>query len=170
MDDVGHFGLGVEGYLHFTSPIRRYPDLVVHRMLKRLIRNQRPGKGVKGQLGDAAVGSSKLERRAMEAEYEALDLYRALAVRDRVGEEFDALVTAVTHFGLFAQIKEPFVEGLLHISDLGDDWFEHDEASMTLTGQKEGRRFGLGDPVRVRISEVDIPQRRIAFTRGVERT
>ena len=170
VDDVGHFGLGVDGYLHFTSPIRRYPDLVVHRMLKRIIGKQRPGRGLEEQLDDAAVSSSKLERRSMEAEYEALDLYRALSVKDRVGEEFDATITTVTHFGLFAQIREPFVEGLLHISDLGDDWYEHNEDTMTLTGQKAGRRFGLGDPVRVCISAVDIPQRRIAFTRAVDRT
>lgn len=167
VDDAGHFGLGVDGYLHFTSPIRRYPDLVVHRMLKRLIRKQRPGSGLEDELAAHATRSSELERRAMEAEYEALDLYRCLAVRDRVGEEFDAKVTAVVHFGLFAQIREPFVEGLLHISDLGDDWFEHDEESMTLTGKKERVRFGLGDPVRVRISEVDVRQRRIAFTRAL---
>ena len=169
VDDGGHFGLGVDGYLHFTSPIRRYPDLIVHRLLKRLVAGRGPGAGLEDRLGDMAAESSKLERRSMEAGFEALDLYRALAMRGREGEEFEAKVTAVTSFGVFVQVAQPFVEGLLHVSDLGDDWYEHDEEGMFLVAKRSGQRIGLGDALRVRVSEVNVRRRRIAFTRAADR-
>ena len=99
----------------------------------------------------------------MDAEFEALDLYRCLAVRDRVGEEFEGVVSGVAPFGLFVRLEAPFVEGMVHVSDLGEDWFEHDERRVALVGQSNGRAFRLGDALSVRIAEVDVPRRRIGL-------
>ena len=169
--NIGHFGLASQDYLHFTSPIRRYPDLIVHRLLKRQLHQEGlPGGGRKQppaparpHLAAMAAESSAHERRAMEAEREVVDMYRAYLMRDRVGEEYDGTISAVTSFGMFVQIEQPYIEGLVRVKALGGDFFDYEEDTMRLVGRRSGRAFALGDAVRVRIENVSVQRRRIDF-------
>jgi ribonuclease R len=166
--NVGHFGLGARDYVHFTSPIRRYPDLIVHRLLKHVLHSDGlPAGGPpapppeRAQLQAMANESSSHERRAMEAEREVVDLYRAHLMREHVGEEYDGTIAGVAAFGLFVQIEAPFVDGLVRTESIGDDFYELDEQTMRLVGKRTGRAFALGDQVRVRIENVSVPRRKI---------
>ncbi len=169
---IGHFGLASADYLHFTSPIRRYPDLLVHRLLKHHLHKegQASGGGYDAPppgaeiLADLARAASGQERRAMEAEREAVAMYRAYLMRDQVGEEFEGVVSAVTSFGAFVEIEEPYVEGLIKIDSLGNEPFDYDEIHMRLSGRKTGRSIELGDKVKVEINNVSVLRRRIDFT------
>jgi ribonuclease R len=161
-ENVGHFGLAAEVYTHFTSPIRRYPDLVVHRSLRAVRHGQRDalvrlGTGL-DELGDSC---SRLERQAEAAERELLDWKKIAFVRDRVGETFDGIVTGVAPFGLFVQLTENLVEGLLHVARLGGDAFAFSERSQSLLGARTRRAFRLGDRVRVTLDRVDAVLRRV---------
>ena len=168
---IGHFGLASGDYLHFTSPIRRYPDLLVHRLLKHHLHrdgNASGGGYVKNPpsvevLADLAAMSSANERRAMEAEREAVAMYRAYLMRDQVGQRFPGTVTAVTSFGAFVEIDEPFVEGLIKLDSLGEA-FDYDDVHMRLSGRRTGRTLELGDKVTVEINNVSVVRRRIDFT------
>ncbi|HVK88350.1 MAG TPA: ribonuclease R [Kofleriaceae bacterium] len=168
---VGHFGLASGDYLHFTSPIRRYPDLLVHRLLKyHLHKDGQPsGDGYTKPpppvetLTELAHASSGNERRAMEAEREAVAMYRAYLMRDQIREDFEGTVSAVTSFGAFVEIEEPFVEGLIKTESLGDEPFAFDEIHMRLSGRRTGRSISLGDKVKVRIINVSVIRRRIDF-------
>ena len=169
---IGHFGLASGDYLHFTSPIRRYPDLLVHRLLKyHLHRDGQPsGEGYSNPppaveaLSELARASSGHERRAMEAEREAVAMYRCYLMRDQVGEVFEGTVSAVTSFGAFVEIDEPYVEGLIKLDSLGDEPWVYDEIHMRLTGKRTGRSIQLGDRVKVMINNVSVVRRRIDFT------
>ncbi|MGE3768168.1 MAG: ribonuclease R [Kofleriaceae bacterium] len=169
---IGHFGLASGDYLHFTSPIRRYPDLLVHRLLKyHLHKDGQPsGEGytkpppATEQLTELAHNASMQERRAMEAEREAVAMYRAFLMREQVGEEFEGTVSAVTSFGAFVEIDSPYVEGLIKLESLGDEPFAYDEVHMRLSGRKTGRSIELGDKVKVQINNVSVVRRRIDFT------
>ncbi|MDB4957277.1 MAG: pacI [Myxococcales bacterium] len=168
---IGHFGLASGDYLHFTSPIRRYPDLLVHRLLKyQLNRDGAASGGGYSKappnteiLAELAGMSSSNERRAMEAEREAVAMYRAYLMRDQVGERFDGNVSAVTSFGAFVELDEPYVEGLIKLDSLGEP-MEYDEIHMRLTGTRTGKIIELGDRVTVEINNVSVIRRRIDFT------
>jgi ribonuclease R len=169
---IGHFGLASGDYLHFTSPIRRYPDLLVHRLLKyQLHRDGQPSGGGYAKppppvetLAELARDSSTHERRAMEAEREAVAMYRAYMMRDQVGEKFPGKVSAVTSFGAFVEIEEPYVEGLIKLEALGNEPFEFDQIHMRLSGKKTGIKIELGDEIEVEIQNVSVVRRRIDFT------
>ena len=169
---IGHFGLASGDYLHFTSPIRRYPDLLVHRLLKYHLHREGHASGggytklppVTDELTKLSHASSGHERRAMEAEREAVAMYRAYLMRDQVGQRFDGVVSAVTSFGAFVEIEEPFVEGLIKLDSLGDDRFSYDEVHMRLSGDRTGTTIELGDKVTVEINNVSVVRRRIDFT------
>ncbi len=169
---IGHFGLASGDYLHFTSPIRRYPDLLVHRLLKYHLHREGHASGggyttpppASDELTKLAHASSGHERRAMEAEREAVAMYRAYLMRDQVGQRFDGVVSAVTSFGAFVEIEEPFVEGLIKLDSLGDDQFSYDEVHMRLSGERTGTTVELGDRVTVEINNVSVVRRRIDFT------
>ncbi|HEU4611014.1 MAG TPA: ribonuclease R, partial [Kofleriaceae bacterium] len=168
---IGHFGLASGDYLHFTSPIRRYPDLLVHRLLKHHL--HRDGHASGGGYAKAPPGietlaqlasdSSLHERRAMEAEREAVAMYRAYLMRDQVGARFEGTVSAVTSFGAFVEIEEPYVEGLIKLDSLGEP-MDYDEVHMRLTGKRTGKSIELGDKVMVEINNVSVIRRRIDFT------
>jgi ribonuclease R len=168
---IGHFGLASGDYLHFTSPIRRYPDLLVHRLLKyQLHRDGQPSGGGYSKppppvetLAQLAADSSAHERRAIEAEREAVAMYRAYMMRDQVGEQFEGTVSAVTSFGAFVEIENPFVEGLIKLDSLGEP-MTYDEVHMRLSGQRTGRTIELGDKVMIEINNVSVIRRRIDFT------
>jgi len=168
---IGHFGLASGDYLHFTSPIRRYPDLLVHRLLKHhLHREGHASGGGYGKppppvetLAQLAANSSAHERRAMEAEREAVAMYRAYMMRDQVGERVPGTVIAVTSFGAFVELDEPYVEGLIKLDSLGEP-FEYDEVHMRLSGKRTGRVIELGDRVIVEINNVSVIRRRIDLT------
>lgn len=168
-NNVGHFGLASKEYIHFTSPIRRYPDLIVHRLMKEWLRKENKHAGPElpkppGQLSELEeLGKmcSLHERRAVDVEREAVAMYRAFFMRDRVGEECEGQVSGVTQFGAFVEIDDPFVEGLIKLESIGDDYYEFDSVFMTLSGKRSGHSIGLGDRVTVEIINASITQKRI---------
>ena len=162
-NNVGHFGLGAREYLHFTSPIRRYPDLAVHRLVRRVARGERVHrKGLKETLQGQASEASRLERRAMQIERDVVDLYGAMLMQDRVGETFDATITGITEHGLFAALESPFVDVLCRLASLPPDHYERDSHGLRLVGQATGRHYALGQPIRVVIEDVSVTRRRIS--------
>lgn len=201
-ENVGHFGLAYEAYTHFTSPIRRYPDLLVHRAIKavltrtqyrpvtgpvELLQDTRPRKnggkpderksaparaprvgkesapGSNAIWEDIGVHCSQTERRADEASRDVETWLKCFYMQDRVGEQYAGVVTAVTSFGIFVTLDELFVEGLVHISDLGADYFHFDEARHALVGERSGQQFRLSDHVNVELVRVDLESRKIDF-------
>jgi ribonuclease R len=162
-ENSGHFGLAASTYCHFTSPIRRYPDLVVHRMLRACRRGTRPDEAWVAGLDDLGRETSGLERNAEAAERELLTWKKVALIRDRVGDLFYGVVTGVTAFGMFVQLTENLVEGLVKVERLGDEHFVFDQGSQTLTGSRSRTVWRLGQPVRVRVERVDGIRRRIDF-------
>ena len=146
----GHFGLASDAYTHFTSPIRRYPDLIVHRLLKRFW--QRRGPIPEEELAKKADHLSQRERVAMEAEREILDRYRVRFMKEKIGEVFDGVISGVTAFGFFVELKDIFVEGLVRITSLHDDYYSIQEKRYCLSGERTHRTFRIGDEVKVRWS------------------
>jgi ribonuclease R len=163
--NIGHFGLALQEYAHFTSPIRRYPDLVVHRALKAaLIPGSDSGyRYSTGELMAIGMECSLRERRADEASRDVMGYLRCLYLQPRVGEDFDATITSAQEFGLFVQLKEMPIDGLVHISNIPGDYWQLEEGGVGLVGQRTGRRWQLGDTVRVRLTRVDVTQRQIDF-------
>jgi ribonuclease R len=164
-ENVGHFGLALPEYAHFTSPIRRYPDLMVHRGIRHILRGGTADTFPWSAGAMAALGQqcSFKERRADEATRDALSWLKCEYMRDKLGEEFDALVTGVVDFGLFVQVKGVQVDGLVHVSALGTDYFSRDSSGYRLVGARSGRVFRLGDHLRVRLINVIIDERKIDF-------
>jgi ribonuclease R len=158
--NVGHFGLAYEHYAHFTSPIRRYPDLLIHRAIKAALRRERYEPGDWEALG---AHCSHTERRADEATREVAAWLKCYYMRDRVGEEFDGSIAAVTSFGVFVALDDVYVEGLVHISELGQDYFHFDPARHQLLDDRTRRRFHLADRIRVKVARVDLDTSRIDF-------
>jgi len=159
-DNVGHFGLAYEHYTHFTSPIRRYPDLVVHRAIKAALANDTYDPGGWSDLG---LHCSMTERRADEASRDVESWLKCYYMQDHVGEEFAGTVSGVTSFGIFVGLDGVYVEGLVHISELGADYFQYDAARHQIRGERTGKSFRLADRVRVRIARVDLATSRIDF-------
>jgi ribonuclease R len=159
-ENLGHFGLAYEAYTHFTSPIRRYPDLLVHRAIKAVIAGQQYKPGNWKELG---AHCSQTERRADEATRDVMNWLKCYFMQDRVNEEYDGTISAVTSFGIFVALDDVFVEGLVHVSELGSDYFKFDATKHLMLGERTGRRYRLGDRVRVRVVRVDMDSARIEF-------
>lgn len=161
-ENAGHYGLASEFYCHFTSPIRRYPDLIVHRLLKAELKGA--GKNVdKEDLQTMADHCSRRERVSMESERDMAKLYAALFMRDKVGQEFTGIISHVTKFGFFVELIEYFVEGLVRITSLTSDRFFFDEEHHLLRGRKRDQFYRIGMPVKIRVTEVDMMMKTISF-------
>ena len=160
-DNVGHFGLGYEAYTHFTSPIRRYPDLLVHRAIKAVL----SGKQYKPKEKWDALGvhCSLTERRADDATRDVEAWLKCFYMRDHLGSVFDGTVSSVTGFGLFVALDDIYTEGLVHVSELGADYFHFDAAKHQMLGERTGKRYRLGDRVRVKVVRVDMESTKIDF-------
>jgi ribonuclease R len=163
--NIGHFGLALEEYAHFTSPIRRYPDLLVHRAIKAAtLPNSASGhRYTTAELQTLGAESSQRERRADDASRDVMGYLKCLYLQPRIGETFDATITSALEFGLFVQLKEMPIDGLVHISAIPGDYWEIEDGGMGLVGQRTGRRWQMGDTVRVRLNRVDLTQRQIDF-------
>ncbi len=161
--NIGHFGLALPVYTHFTSPIRRYPDLLVHRGIGHLLDHGKPAGFVYDAPAMETLGriSSERERRAEEAARHVEARYKCAYVKGRVGEVVDGVVTGVTHFGLFVTLAELNVDGLVHVTSLRNDYYHMEHGGLRLTGERTGEGFGLGDSVRVRILRVDVDDAKI---------
>jgi ribonuclease R len=192
-DNIGHFGLAYEAYAHFTSPIRRYPDLLTHRAIKAILLGKKyDPKGIdltalnttvsnatrKQQAKDKAAGTQKSEkdltiwdalgvhcsaneRRADEASRDVEAWLKCYFIKDKLGEEFTGVVSGVTTFGIFVQLDALYVEGLVHITELGTDFFQYDDARHELRGERTGKRYQLTDRVTVQVAKVDLEARKI---------
>lgn len=175
-ENRGHFGLAFSHYTHFTSPIRRYPDLLVHRLIKSLIHGKTDVRGVR-QIGkstqkshypydaesvlQAGEHSSFTERRADEAVYDVLEWIKCVYLSDRVGDDFDGVISSVTKFGFFVELSGVYAEGLVHVSALLEDFYRYDMKSQSLVGERQRNSFALGDVVSVQVARVDIDERKV---------
>ena len=160
-DNVGHFGLAYEHYTHFTSPIRRYPDLLVHRAIKAVLAKQTYTPA--SSWDDIGLHCSATERRADEATRDVQNWLKCFYMKERIGEVFDGTISAVTGFGIFVALDAVYVEGLVHVSDLGADYFQFDNIKHQMLGERTGQRFRLGDRVRVKLVRADLESNKIDF-------
>lgn len=160
-DNAGHFGLSYEAYAHFTSPIRRYPDLLVHRAIKAILAGKKYKPATKWEA--LGVQCSMTERRADEASRDVQNWLKCYFMQDKVGEEFEGSVSAVTGFGMFVLLDKVFVEGLVHVSELGTDYFHYDEKRRELKGEHSGKVYRLTDRVKVKVARVDLETSKIDF-------
>ncbi|MGR6872313.1 ribonuclease R family protein [Pseudomonas sp. HK3] len=184
-DNEGHFGLAYPAYTHFTSPIRRYPDLMVHRAIRQLIRSDNQEERLLDTIRRAEGASviskkdiypydtaallqfgeqcSLTERRADDATRDVMDFLKCEYMRDHVGETFEGVISTVTNFGIFVQLKDLYIEGLVHVTNLTSDFYQFDPVRMLLRGERSGRVFRMGDTVEVIVSRVDLDDRKIDF-------
>ncbi len=164
-DNLGHFGLSYKAYTHFTSPIRRYPDLLVHRAIRHILSGQ-PAETFRYGIDDMLVlgeHCSMTERRADDATRDAMDWLKCEYMMDKVGEDFDGIISSVTGFGIFVELCDIYVEGLIHVTGLGDDYFQFDPSHHRMVGDRTRKIYRLGDKVRVQVARVDLDERKIDF-------
>ncbi|SDM17360.1 ribonuclease R [Sediminibacillus halophilus] len=163
---IGHFGLATDFYTHFTSPIRRYPDLIVHRLIRTYLVNgqldQQTQKHWKEKMPEIARHSSEMERAAVDAERETDDLKKAEYMQDKIGEEYDGVISSVTGFGLFVELPNT-IEGLVHVSYLTDDYYHFDEKHYAMIGERTGNIFRIGDEITIRVVNVNLDERVVDF-------
>lgn len=164
-DNLGHFGLALAQYVHFTSPIRRYPDLLVHRAIKHALSGKKPGSFPYSEKDMDRLGQhcSMTEKRADDATRDAIAWLKCEFMLDKIGQEFDGVITGVTSFGAFVQLDDVFVEGLVHVTSLENDYYEFDATRHRLVGARTHKIYQLAAPMRVKVVDVDMEQRRIDF-------
>ncbi|MGM7702811.1 ribonuclease R [Pseudalkalibacillus sp. Hm43] len=165
-ENHGHYGLSTEFYTHFTSPIRRYPDLIVHRLIRTYLIQKKVDEKTKNHWGERlpeiAQHASERERRAVDAERETDDLKKAEFMQDKIGEEFDGVISGVTNFGLFIELPNT-IEGLVHVSYLTDDYYHFNEQQYAMIGERTGNVFRIGDEIQIRVLNVNVEERAIDF-------
>ena len=164
-ENAGHFGLALDAYAHFTSPIRRYPDLLVHRAIKHALTGAKPEKFLytPHEMAALSLQCSERARRADEAEREVDERYRAAWMEKHVGNEFDGVISGVTSFGLFVELDESKVNGLVHVTQLPHDYYQFDPIRKTLSGERRGEQYRLGDRVRIQVLKASMEERKIDF-------
>lgn len=164
-DNTGHFGLAYDAYAHFTSPIRRYPDLLVHRAIRHLLLRKKADTFAFTHADMLSFGEhcSMTERRADEATRDAVDWLKCEYMMDKVGSVCDGIITSVTSFGLFVELDQVYVEGLVHVTALDNDYYHFDPIKHRMTGERTGRTYRLGDKVRVKVVRVDLDEKKIDF-------
>jgi ribonuclease R len=160
-DNVGHFGLAYDAYAHFTSPIRRYPDLLIHRAIKAVVNGEKYNAKDWNNLG---VHCSMTERRADDATRDVTNWLKCFYMQDKIGEVFEGTVAGVTSFGLFVALDDVYVEGLLHVTELGNDYFAYDKARHEMLGERTGVRYRLGDRLTIRVARVDLETSKMDFS------
>ena len=161
-NNAGHYGLAYDAYTHFTSPIRRYPDLLLHRAIKAHLKNKpSPLSGAARE--EAGTHFSATERRADEASRSVTTWLKCHYMQQHLGEDFVGSISAVAEFGLFVTLKDLYVDGMIHVSQLGDDYFVYDQSSQSLIGQNHGQSFSLGDEVKIKVAAVNLEERKIDF-------
>ncbi|MCL6570247.1 MAG: RNB domain-containing ribonuclease, partial [Bacillus sp. (in: Bacteria)] len=165
-ENLGHFGLSTEFYTHFTSPIRRYPDTIVHRLIRTYLIEGKLNEATKekwnARLPEIATHSSKMERRSVDAERETDELKKAEYMEDKIGEEYDGIISSVTNFGMFVELPNT-IEGLVHVSYMTDDYYRYDERSIAMIGERTGNVFRIGDEITIRVVKVNKDERSIDF-------
>jgi ribonuclease R len=166
-ENIGHFGLASKCYTHFTSPIRRYPDLIVHRVLDRVMNDDKHKPNAREDLlrylQQAGEHTSGRERHAMDAEREMVDLKKAQFMQNRIGEEFTGFINSLANFGFFVELDDYFIEGLVKLSSLTDDDYDYYEKEYVIKGRRYGKKFRLGDNVRVRVARINAFRSEIDF-------
>jgi len=165
---AGHFGLALKQYTHFTSPIRRYPDLIIHRLVKKVLNKKKDelleDQDLSEKLALIANHSSLQERIAVEAERKIINMKRARYMQKKITEEYTGIISGITAFGFFVELEKIFVEGLVHIRNLGDDYYQFNEHKHQLEGYHTKKKFHIGDRVMVRVAHVDLQKLFIDFT------
>jgi len=161
--NIGHFGLAFEYYTHFTSPIRRYPDLVIHRILEKYLSNQPISKNEFGKYEKIAQEASEKEIMVQEAERDSIKYKQVEFMQDKIGKEFDAIISGVTEWGMYVEDPETKAEGLIRIKDLGDDYYKLDQKNYCIKGEHTKKKFSLGGSVRVRLSAADLDRKTLDF-------
>lgn len=165
-ESIGHFGLSTEFYTHFTSPIRRYPDLIVHRLIRTYLLEKKIDAKTQekwsDKLPEIAEHSSNMERRAVDAERETDELKKSEYMLDKIGEEYDGIISSVTNFGMFVELPNT-IEGLVHVSYLTDDYYRYDERHYAMIGERTGKVYRIGDEITVRVINVNKDERSIDF-------
>jgi ribonuclease R len=162
-ENLGHFGLAYEAYAHFTSPIRRYPDLLLHRVIRAQLRAQKEHLPDMAKMVAFGQHCSMTERRADEATRDVVAWLKCEYMQDRIGEDFAGVITAVTAFGIFVELKDIYVEGLVHISQLKDDYYQYDAVFQKLIGERSGVEYVLGMPVHIKVAAVHLDERKMDF-------
>ena len=163
--NAGHFGLALDAYAHFTSPIRRYPDLLVHRAIRHIVRGGKAGKYTYSADEMERLGAicSAHERRAEDATREVEALLKCQFMEDKIGQQFTGVITGVTNFGAFVQLSDLAIDGLVHVSSLDNDYYQFDSAALRLVGERSGKVYQIGDSLEVTVQKVDLETRRIDF-------
>jgi ribonuclease R len=163
--NLGHFGLAFQNYTHFTSPIRRYPDLIVHRLLKKYAHSEKNQtiEQDKKRLPKMCDWINAQEIKFLEAEREFIKIKQIRFISKKIGEEYSGIITGVLEFGIFVEIADFLLEGLVHVRTLNDDFYIYDPEKHTLTGKDFGKQFRLGDQVKIKVHQVSIKERRIDF-------
>jgi ribonuclease R len=162
--NIGHFGLGFEDYAHFTSPIRRYPDVIVHRLLKRY--NAKGKEYTYDELEAAGEHSSERERYAVEAERDSVKLKQVEYLSDKIGQTFQGTISGVTENGLYVVLDDSYCEGMIRVSDLKDDYYVYNPQLHCLTGRSKGKKYRLGDSIQAKVTRTDLDKRQIDLTLG----
>ena len=161
-NNIGHYGLGFTYYSHFTSPIRRYPDVLAHRLLQKYLNNENSVDAAEYE--EMCIQSSKQEKKASEAERDSIKYKQVEFMMDKVGQEFEALISGVTEWGIYAEIIENLCEGMISTRSLEDDFYSFDQDNYCLVGKKYGKKFQLGDKIIICIKNADLVKRQLDFT------